>query len=49
MQVILCELVGNFSFAPPAGEAFNVRLASTLMPTLSDGGKGALLRIAPIS
>ncbi|KAJ7662847.1 cytochrome P450 [Mycena polygramma] len=43
MQVFLCELVGKFTFTLPEGQSTNTRLASTLLPTMANGQKGAPL------
>jgi len=43
MQVVICELVGKFSFILPDNDPVRVRLANTLQPTMSNGQKGALL------
>ncbi|KAJ7209184.1 cytochrome P450 [Mycena pura] len=48
MQVFLCELVGKFSFSLPTGHSAEVRFATTLLPTDSQGGKCALLCVKPI-
>ncbi|KAJ7920916.1 cytochrome P450 [Mycena leptocephala] len=48
MQVILCELVGKFSFALPENDPVRVRVANTLVPTMSNGQKGIPLNITRI-
>jgi hypothetical protein len=45
MQVILSELVGKFSFALPDNDPVRVRVANTLVPTMSNGLKGVPLHI----
>jgi hypothetical protein len=47
MQVILSELVGTFSFALPDNDSdpVRVRVANTLVPTMSNGQKGVPLHI----
>ncbi len=47
MQVILSELVGKFSFALPDNDSdpVRVRVANTLVPTMSNGQKGVPLHI----
>jgi len=45
MQVFLCELVGKFSFSLPVGYSPRVKIANLLLPTDSDGNKGALLDV----
>ncbi|KAJ6548582.1 cytochrome P450, partial [Mycena capillaripes] len=48
MQVVLCELVGKFSFALPENDAVRVRTANGLVPITSNGQKGVPLRISRI-
>ncbi|KAK7050649.1 cytochrome P450 [Favolaschia claudopus] len=49
MQVFICELVGKFRFSlPPEGVA-GFRYGGTLLPTLPDGQKGALLEISRVT
>ncbi|KAF7356164.1 Cytochrome P450 [Mycena venus] len=43
MQVFVCELVGKFAFTLPEGDSTRARLATTLLPTTSNGQKGALI------
>ncbi|KAF7356162.1 Cytochrome P450 [Mycena venus] len=43
MQVFVCELVGKFAFTLSEGDSTRPRLASSLLPTMSDGQKGALI------
>ncbi|KAJ6529787.1 cytochrome P450 [Mycena capillaripes] len=45
MQVLLCELVGKFSFSLPMGESPRIGYANTLLPIMSNGQKGAPLCI----
>jgi hypothetical protein len=45
MQVVLSELVGKFSFALPDNDPVRVRVAGTLVPTMSNGQKGVPLYI----
>jgi hypothetical protein len=48
--VLLCELIGNLSFTLPADSDNTVRVkyAGSLMPTLSSGEKGLMLRVNKI-
>ncbi|KAJ7198990.1 cytochrome P450 [Mycena pura] len=48
IQVFLCELVGKFSFSLPADHSIEVRVATTLIPTDSQGKKCALLSVKHI-
>ncbi|KAJ7926341.1 cytochrome P450 [Mycena leptocephala] len=50
IQVLLCELIGNLSFTLPADSDNIVRpkYAGSLMPTLSSGEKGLILRVNKI-
>ncbi|KAJ7091293.1 cytochrome P450 [Mycena crocata] len=48
MQVIICELVGKFSFALPENVSVSARHATSLFPIVSTGQKGAPLRVARI-
>jgi hypothetical protein len=48
MQVIICELVGKFSFALPENDRVRTRLANTLLPTVSSWEKAAPLCITRI-
>ncbi|KAJ7926353.1 cytochrome P450 [Mycena leptocephala] len=50
IQVLLCELIGNLSFTVPADSDNIVRPknAGSLMPTLSSGEKGLMLRVNKI-
>ncbi|KAJ6462770.1 cytochrome P450 [Mycena vitilis] len=48
MQVFLCELVGECTFTLPEGQSSHTRLASTLLPTMANGQKGAPLCIKRI-
>ncbi|KAJ7704001.1 cytochrome P450 [Mycena rosella] len=43
MQIIICELVGKFSIAIPKNDPVQIRVTSTLLPTVSSGDKGAPL------
>ncbi|KAJ7685910.1 cytochrome P450 [Mycena rosella] len=43
MQVIICELVGKFSIAIPKNDPVQIRVTSTLLPTVSSGDKEAPL------
>ncbi|KAF7356355.1 Cytochrome P450 [Mycena venus] len=43
MQVIICELVGKFSFTLPKDDPVRVRSAIGLLPIMSNGEKGASL------
>lgn len=46
MQVVMCELVGKFSFALPDNDPVRVRLVlNTLQPTMSNGKNGVPLRV----
>ncbi|KAJ7927009.1 hypothetical protein B0H13DRAFT_1971764 [Mycena leptocephala] len=45
MQVFICEVVGKFSLTLPEGHSICPRFVTTLMPTMPDGTKGALLSI----
>ncbi|KAF8173336.1 hypothetical protein K438DRAFT_2051345 [Mycena galopus ATCC 62051] len=50
IQVLLCELIGKLSFTLPADSDNIVRAkyAGSLMPTLSSGEKGLMLRVNKI-
>ncbi|KAJ7106643.1 cytochrome P450 [Mycena epipterygia] len=48
MQVIICELVGKFSFALSETDPVRTRLANTLLPTVRSGEKGAPLCITRV-
>ncbi|KAJ7815610.1 cytochrome P450 [Mycena leptocephala] len=50
IQVLLCELIGNLSFTLPEDSDNIVRpkYAGSLMPTLSSGEKGLMLRVNKI-
>ncbi|KAJ7635237.1 cytochrome P450 [Roridomyces roridus] len=48
MQVIICELVGKFSFGLPEGEVARMNGASVVQPIISDGKKAAPLRVTRI-
>ncbi|KAJ7113163.1 cytochrome P450 [Mycena epipterygia] len=48
MQVIICELVGKFSFALSENDPVRPRLANTLLPTVRSGEKGAPLCITRV-
>ncbi|KAJ7106646.1 cytochrome P450 [Mycena epipterygia] len=48
MQVIICELVGKFSFALPETDPVHTRFANTLLPTVRSGEKGAPLCITRV-
>ncbi|KAJ7635191.1 cytochrome P450 [Roridomyces roridus] len=48
MQVIICELVGKFSFAPPEGDVARVHGTTIIQPVIPDGKKGAHLCVTPI-
>ncbi|KAJ7864563.1 cytochrome P450 [Mycena leptocephala] len=48
MQVFVCELVGKFSFTLSENDPVHTVFATTLMPMLSDGQKGAPLCIKRI-
>jgi hypothetical protein len=48
MQVFVCELVGKFSFTLSANDPVHTGFATTVMPMLSDGQKGAPLCIKRI-
>ncbi|KAF7334434.1 Cytochrome P450 [Mycena venus] len=43
MQIFVCELVGKFAFTLPEADSTRARFAATLLPTTSDGQKGALI------
>jgi hypothetical protein len=43
MQVILCELIGKFSFSLPVDHVFRSRFAAALQPVDANGKKGASL------
>jgi len=45
MQMFLCELVGKFSFTLPVEAPVRPRFASSLLPIMSNGEKGALLSV----
>jgi hypothetical protein len=49
MQVVICELVGKFSFALPDNNPVRVRIVlNTLQPTMSNGKNGVPLRVTRI-
>ncbi|KAK6967069.1 cytochrome P450 [Favolaschia claudopus] len=48
MQVFICELVGKFQFSLAPEGAAGFRYGGTLLPTLPDGQKGALLEISRV-
>ncbi|KAJ6456993.1 cytochrome P450 [Mycena vitilis] len=48
MQIVICELVGKFSFALPENEGIRVRVANTLVPTMSNGDKGMPLVVTRV-
>ncbi|KAJ7113165.1 cytochrome P450 [Mycena epipterygia] len=48
MQVIICELVGKFSFALSEKDPVRPRLANTLLPTVRSGEKGSPLCITRV-
>ncbi|KAJ7124219.1 cytochrome P450 [Mycena epipterygia] len=48
MQVIICELVGKFSFALSEKDPVRTRLVITLMPAVRSGEKGAPLRVTRV-
>ncbi|KAF7358691.1 Cytochrome P450 [Mycena sanguinolenta] len=50
MQVVICELIGKFSFALPEDENDRViaRRTNTLQPTLPNGKKGVPLRVTRV-
>ncbi|KAJ7926990.1 cytochrome P450 [Mycena leptocephala] len=48
MQVFICEVVGKFSLTLPEDHSVCPRFASSLMPTMPDGTKGAPLCIKRI-
>ncbi|KAJ6492256.1 cytochrome P450 [Mycena sanguinolenta] len=50
MQVVICELVGKFSFALPEDDKDRViaRLTNTLQPTMLNGKKGVPLRVTRV-
>ncbi|KAJ7082294.1 cytochrome P450 [Mycena epipterygia] len=48
MQVIICELVGKFSFALSENDPVRTRFAATLLPTVRNGEKGAPLCITRV-
>ncbi|KAJ7854375.1 cytochrome P450 [Mycena leptocephala] len=49
MQVVICELVGKFSFALPDNDPVRVRIVlNTLQPTMSNGKNGVPLRVTRI-
>ncbi|KAF8196306.1 cytochrome P450 [Mycena galopus ATCC 62051] len=45
MQVILCELVGKYSFSLPVDHLLRSQVAGTLQPVDANGKKGALLHV----
>ncbi|KAJ7751106.1 cytochrome P450 [Mycena metata] len=48
MQVFLCELVRQFSFALPEHDTVRIRVAMGLNPVMSNGQKGAPFLVSPI-
>jgi hypothetical protein len=48
MQVVVSELVGKFSFAL-SDDPVRVRMANTIVPTMSNGQKGLPFRITRIT
>lgn len=48
MQVILCHLVAEFSFAQVEGELIRQRLLHSLLPMVAKGEKALPLRITRI-
>ncbi|KAJ6557050.1 cytochrome P450 [Mycena vulgaris] len=48
MQVLICELVGKFSFTLPKDDPVLLRSAPVLWPAMSNGEKGAPLCVARI-
>ncbi|KAJ7028339.1 cytochrome P450 [Mycena alexandri] len=49
MQVFICELVRQFSFALPENDTVRIRLATALIPVMSNGQKGAPMIVSRIS
>ncbi|KAJ7766025.1 cytochrome P450 [Mycena metata] len=49
MQVFICELVRQFSFALPEDDAVRIRLAFSLHPMMPNGQKGAPMIVSRIS
>ncbi|KAJ7018930.1 cytochrome P450 [Mycena alexandri] len=49
MQIFICELVRQFSFALPEDDTVRIRLINTLTPMMSNGQKGAPLIVSRIS
>lgn len=45
MQVLICELVGNFAFALLKDDSIRNRFATTLIPVMANGEKGLQLSI----
>ncbi|KAF7351564.1 Cytochrome P450 [Mycena sanguinolenta] len=45
MQVIICELVGKFSFAMPDNEPINMRLMTALQPIVATGERALPLHV----
>ncbi|KAJ7184879.1 cytochrome P450 [Mycena filopes] len=48
MQVFICELVGNFSFALPENDAVRVQFVNTLIPWTPNNAKGAPLIVTRV-
>ncbi|KAF7344058.1 Cytochrome P450 [Mycena venus] len=48
MQVILCELLGKFSFSLPVDHVLRIRFAATLQPVDATGNKGTPLCVKRI-
>ncbi|KAF8160387.1 cytochrome P450 [Mycena galopus ATCC 62051] len=48
MQVIICELVGKFSFVEPENEVIRPKFLTNLLPIASSGDKALPLRITRV-
>ncbi|KAJ7161736.1 cytochrome P450 [Mycena filopes] len=48
MQVFICELVANFSFALPESDTVSIQFVNTLIPWMANGRKGAPLRVTRV-
>ncbi|KAJ7604285.1 cytochrome P450 [Mycena polygramma] len=48
MQVLLCELVGKFSFAEPENESIRARYMNNLLPIVTNGDRALPLRITRV-
>ncbi|KAF8205201.1 cytochrome P450 [Mycena galopus ATCC 62051] len=48
MQIIFCELVGNFAFAEPVKDSVLPRFLTSLQPIASTGGKGLPLCVSRV-